>query len=158
MFRSTPLFTLLQLFKLILFFFFILRAGGSPLPPEPLPYPPLSGGKFFPGGSSLNPDPLRNYRWNLSAASNTSLQLITVVPTAALAFPASAFDNIGSLVNSSAGKARSLAATGTLRVDFGQVKNPLGRRPKSFKFVRIGLIKGMGSRIDSRPDTESAFR
>ena len=109
-----------MLCKLVLFLV-LLPVGGSPLPPEPLPYPPLSGGKFFPGGSPLNPDPLRNYRWNLSAVSNTTLQLITVVPIAAAAFPASAFDSIGSLVNSSSGEAHSLAKRGTLRVDFGQV-------------------------------------
>jgi hypothetical protein len=89
------------------------------------PFVPLSGGRFVRGhGVTANPDPLRDYVWNLTAmpGPNTSLQLIEVRPTAAAAVPDAAFSGIGWLVgnaSSADGVARALGGGGTLRVDFG---------------------------------------
>ena len=90
---------------------------------EPMvePYGPLHGGRIIRGhGALANPDPLRDFVWNLTAlpGPNTSLQLASLYPAAVTADPASAFDGTSSLVNSSAGSAHALGA-GTLRVDFG---------------------------------------
>jgi hypothetical protein len=105
----------------------ITVASGPSSPPLPVvePYATLSGGRFVAGhGHAANPDPLRDYVWNLSAnpGPNTSLQVYTVRPVAVTAVPAAAFRSACSLVNSSCGAttgpARALGP-GTLRVDFG---------------------------------------
>ena len=99
----------------------VLAVASRPAAAPELLYEPLSGGRFVPGhGAPANPDPLRDYVWNLTAmpGPNTSLQLISLLPAAIITVPASAFSGASSLVNSSAGTARAVA-DGTLRVDFG---------------------------------------
>ena len=65
----------------------------QPLPSPPAePYPPLHGGRFVPGyGAASNPDPLKDYVWDEVHAVNASLQLTTVLPARASAFPPGEF-------------------------------------------------------------------
>jgi alpha-L-rhamnosidase len=106
-------------------FFAVLQAVAAPIPPPIVePFAPLHGGQFVPGhGALVNPDPLRDYVWNLTnlLGPNTSLQQFRVYPTAVTAFPTSAFTNEQSLVlnsTASSGTARAVGMDGTLRVDF----------------------------------------
>ena len=92
----------------------------NPLPLPQEPYPSLHGGRYVEGhGAVQNPDPLRDYVWDQPtlAPVNSSLQLITVLPAVAVAFPTSAFAGVSTLVNSTTGSARAISS-GTIRVDF----------------------------------------
>ena len=121
------------MFSLVALALAVASAEGGPLQPIVEPFAPLSGGRFVPGhGALANPDPLRDYIWDLNStlaatqattpaatqAAAQPLQLTSLLPVAAAAHPASSFSGARSLVNSSAATARALAA-GTLQVDFG---------------------------------------
>ena len=97
-------------------------AASSALPPLVEPWPELYGGSFSPGhGAAANPDPLRDYIFNLSTfpADNVTLMLTRVLPIAAEVNPLDAFaGDQGTLVDSMNGSLRALNS-GTLRVDFG---------------------------------------
>ena len=95
-------------------------ASINALNPVVEPWPELRGGKFVAGhGSTLNPDPLRDYVWNLTDMPNASaLQLLQLLPSAVQPSPGAKFSNWSSLVNTSAGSAR-VEGAGTLLVDFG---------------------------------------
>ena len=97
-----------------------LLASINALNPVVEPWPELHGGKFVAGhGSTLNPDPLRDYVWNLTDMPNASaLQLLQLLPSAVQPSPGAKFSNWSSLVNTSAGSAR-VEGAGTLLVDFG---------------------------------------
>jgi hypothetical protein len=99
-----------------------LVVASAALAPIVEPYAALHGGRFIPGhGALANPDPLRDYVWDLAdlpPGPNTSLQLFSVLPVATTADPSSAFSGLPSLIRNASGDARALAS-GTLRVDFG---------------------------------------
>ena len=92
----------------------------APLKPISEPWQELNGGDFVVGrGAVLNPDPLRDYAWNLTQMANASApQLIQVLPVGVQALPAAAFANPSTIVNSTDANARATGA-GTLLVDFG---------------------------------------
>jgi hypothetical protein len=84
------------------------------------PFIELSGGRFVAGhGEALNPDPLRDYVWNLTGMPNASaLQLLRVLPAAVQTSPGSNFTDEATLVNSTAASARAQGG-GTLVLDYG---------------------------------------
>lgn len=104
-----------------------LASGFGPPPLLTEPWAPLHGGRWAAAGKHpANPDPIGGYVWNLSdpalAGPNTSLQLITVVPERAAAFPAAAFSGIDALVGAgpqNGSNSTVAVGQGTLRLDFG---------------------------------------
>jgi hypothetical protein len=84
------------------------------------PWQELNGGDFVTGrGAALNPDPMRDYAWNLTRMVNASApQLIRVLPVLVQASPATSFVNSSTLINSTDGNAHATGA-GTLVIDFG---------------------------------------
>lgn len=102
-------------------------AGDRRLPPLVEPWLPLHGGAYSDQGAPENPDPLRDYTWDVDKLTNASaLQFFTMPPLAAVeALPPpatgnTAFTGLSTLVNATGGTGSARAiGSGTLVVDFG---------------------------------------
>jgi alpha-L-rhamnosidase len=80
------------------------------------PYAPLHGGKFDGPLVRESPDPLVAYRWKETQTTD-AFQIYFLKPSAAVAEPAEAFDNLAAATTGN--PAITVKAAGSIRVDFG---------------------------------------
>jgi hypothetical protein len=101
--------------------FFAVLAALTPAaaaPPALGPYPLLHGGARTGAKVPSSPDPLVDYKWDMSSIDRFAYQTFVDQPVSALAEPAAAFSGVGSMT--SAGSTAAVHAAGVITARFPQ--------------------------------------